>query len=110
MASEEKIIYVYDDFSEEEPVLLGKLYVGKVKGGETYSFEYDKDWLLRHGLSINLDPEIQPFTGRQFSSGKNIFGLFADASPDRWERLAKEYGLSRGQIEYMRPAFTESYK
>lgn len=28
---------------------------------------------------------------------------------DSWERLAKEYGLSRGQIEYMRPAFNECY-
>lgn len=28
---------------------------------------------------------------------------------DNWERLAKENGLSRGQIEYMRPAFNECY-
>lgn len=28
---------------------------------------------------------------------------------DNWERLAREYGLSRGQIEYMRPAFDECY-
>lgn len=24
---------------------------------------------------------------------------------NNWERIAKEYGLSRGQIENMRPAF-----
>ena len=28
---------------------------------------------------------------------------------DNWERLAKEYGLSRGQIENMRPAFNACY-
>lgn len=28
---------------------------------------------------------------------------------DNWERLAKENGLSRGQIEYMRPAFNKCY-
>jgi serine/threonine-protein kinase HipA len=26
---------------------------------------------------------------------------------ENWEQLAKKYGLSRGQIEYMRPAFGE---
>ena len=28
-----------------------------------------------------------PYAGRQYPSGKNIFGLFADASPDRWGRV-----------------------
>ena len=28
---------------------------------------------------------------------------------DNWEKLAKKYGLSRGQIEYMSPAFSECY-
>lgn len=98
----------------------------------------------------NLDPQLQPFLGRRFSTGKNIFGLFADELSllvddednkisielaihtscrfgiqkdaaekmaeeileivrDNWEKLAKKYGLSRGQIEYMRPAFSECY-
>ena len=35
MAREERIIYVYDDFSCDEPVLLGKLYIGVIKQGET---------------------------------------------------------------------------
>lgn len=87
MAREERIIYVYDDFSCDEPVLLGKLYIGVIKQGETYSFEYDKGWLTNNKMSISLDPEIQPFVGRQFPNGKNIFGLFADASPDRWGRV-----------------------
>lgn len=87
MVGEEKTIYVYDAFSYVDPVLLGKLYVGIIKGGETYSFEYDIDWLKNNRLSINLDPELQLFSGRQFPVNKNIFGLFADASPDRWGRV-----------------------
>ncbi len=87
MRGEEKVIFVYDDFTYEEPVLLGKLYVGVIKGGETYSFEYDKNWLAENKLSINLDPELQPFVGRQFPIGKSFFGLFSDASPDRWGRV-----------------------
>ena len=87
MAGEDKTILVYDDFSADAPILLGKLYVGVIKGGESYSFEYDKEWLTKNKLSINLDPDLQPFAGRQFPSGKNIFGLFADSSPDRWGRV-----------------------
>lgn len=84
MAGEERILYVYDNFTEDEPILLGKLYVGVIKGGETYSFEYDTDWLTKNKLRVNLDPELQPFRGRQYPTSKNIFGLFSDASPDRW--------------------------
>lgn len=83
----EKIVYVYDDFSGDRPVLLGKLYVGVIRGGETYSFEYDIEWLKKNKLSMNLDPGLQPSKGRQFPLEKNIFGLFADASPDRWGRV-----------------------
>ena len=87
MSGEEKTIYVYDSFSDGMPVLLGRLHVGTIKNGETYSFEYDENWLKKNKLLVNLDPELQPFIGRQFPVEKNIFGLFADASPDRWGRL-----------------------
>ena len=87
MGKEEKTIYVYDDFTEDNPILLGKLNVGVIKGGESYSFEYDKDWLGKNKLQLNLDPELLPYTGRQFPREKNIFGIFADASPDRWGRV-----------------------
>ena len=87
MTSSQKVIYVYDDFSSSTPLLLGMLYVNPWKGGEIYSFEYSKDWLKKNRLTLNLDPELLPYAGRQFPSGKNIFGLFADASPDRWGRV-----------------------
>ncbi len=87
MIEKERIIYVYDDFTEEEPILLGRLYVGIIKGGETYSFEYDNDWLKKSKIATNLDPELHPFIGRQYPESKRIFGLFSDASPDRWGRV-----------------------
>lgn len=83
----QKTIYVYDDFSSDGALLMGKLYVSVMKGGESYSFEYDIEWLKKTGLLLALDPELLPYSGRQYPSGKNIFGVFADASPDRWGRM-----------------------
>lgn len=87
MAINHKTIFVYDDFSTDQPVLMGSLYVNVIKGGESYSFEYDKGWLKKTGLTLTLDPELMLYSGRQYPTGKNIFGLFADASPDRWGRV-----------------------
>lgn len=87
MSVSQKEIYVYDDFSFQEPAILGTLYINTVKGGETYSFEYNSEWLQRTKLPVSLDPDLMLFGGRQYPSDKNIFGLFADASPDRWGRV-----------------------
>lgn len=87
MAINQKNIFVYDDFSADRPILMGILYVNVIKGGEAYSFEYDSGWLKKNRLALTLDPELMPYPGRQYPSGKNIFGLFADASPDRWGRI-----------------------
>lgn len=87
MAINQKTIFVYDDFSTGHPVLMGSLYVNVIKGGESYSFEYDKGWLKKTALTLTLNPELMPYSGRQYPTGKNIFGLFADASPDRWGRV-----------------------
>lgn len=82
----EKKIYVYDDFSADSPQLLGYLYVDSIKGKESFAFEYDEAWLSEH-KAICIDPDILPFKGRQYPSHAQIFGLFADASPDRWGRV-----------------------
>ena len=87
MVSKEKTIFVYDDFSMQNPTLMGILYVNSLKGGESYSFEYDREWLKKTELKITLDPELMPYTGRQYPFGKAIFGLFSDSSPDRWGRV-----------------------
>src|SRR5699024_12581510 len=71
----------------EQPVLMGSLYVNIIKGGESYSFKHAKEWLKKTGLKLTLDPELMPYSGRQYPRWKNIFGLFANASPDRWGRV-----------------------
>lgn len=87
MSANKKTILVYDDFSSDAPILLGRLYVDIIKGGENYSFEYDNNWLMNTQLSVSLDPDLSAYGGRQFPSGRTIFGIFADASPDRWGRV-----------------------
>lgn len=87
MAGKQKKILVYDSFSEVEPILLGSLYVDEIRGSETYSFEYDDKWVSKTHLTMALDPDLLPYGGRQFPTGQNIFGVFADASPDRWGRV-----------------------
>lgn len=87
MVSKEKTIFVYDDFSMQNPTLMGILYVNSLKGGESYSFEYDREWLKKTSLKITLDPAFMPYSGRQYPFDKAIFGLFSDSSPDRWGRV-----------------------
>lgn len=87
MSKNEKIVYVYDSFSFDEPMLLGKLYVDVIKGGETYSFEYDKNWLKSTNYPVSIDPDFMGYGGREYPSGNSIFGVFADASPDRWGQI-----------------------
>ena len=88
MASNQKAIYVYESFQSTEPNFLGTLFVENVRGRESYSFEYDADWLKSSANYMYLDPDLQLYAGRQYPTGtKNVFGLFADSSPDRWGRL-----------------------
>ena len=87
MSANQKTILVYDDFSSDAPILLGRLYVDVIKGGESYSFEYDNNWLTNTQLSVSIDPDLSTYGGRQFPSVRTIFGIFADASPDRWGRV-----------------------
>ena len=47
MVSKEKTIFVYDDFSGQNPMRIGTLYVNSMKGGESYSFEYEREWLKK---------------------------------------------------------------
>lgn len=108
MAANQKIIYVYDDFSFDEPILLGLLYITFIRGKENFSFEYDHQWLVRTMFPVDLDPEIPGFAGRHYPGGKGIFGIFSDASPGRWGRVLMNklrrdnYGLQNFRQSMMR--------
>ncbi len=86
--SNQKTIYVYENFSSDEPRFIGTLYVNNVRGKENYSFQYDATWIKSSRFAFRLDPDLELFSGRQFPVGdKDIFGIFADSSPDRWGRV-----------------------
>lgn len=87
MASDQKTILVYENWSGDTPVLIGYLYVYTTKGSEQYSFEYHDEWLQNSEFSLILDPELSLYHGRQYPGTNANFGLFADSSPDRWGRM-----------------------
>lgn len=66
-------------------VLIGRLFVSFDQGSEVCSFSYDKDFISKHP-GFFLDPDIEPYLGRQFPKQKNFFGFISDLMPDRWGR------------------------
>jgi serine/threonine-protein kinase HipA len=98
MSKEERNILVYSDWENlSEPLLMGILSAVQIRGKEVFSFEYDTNWLKN--ASIQLDPDLHFYTGRQFlQEEKSNFGIFMDSSPDRWGRLLmrrREAALAR---------------
>ncbi len=83
-----KTLYVYADFDWlDEPMLVGELGYESLRGSDSYSFKYDNDWLRQYG-SLFLSADINNYLGQQYTQpGKDIFGCFSDALPDRWGRL-----------------------
>ncbi|MDE6330330.1 MAG: type II toxin-antitoxin system HipA family toxin [Muribaculaceae bacterium] len=80
-------IFVYGDFDWlETPMLIGELSYESVRGGETYGFSYDKEWLAEYG-DVFLSEDLESYPGIQFTRpGRDIFACFSDALPDRWGR------------------------
>ena len=110
MANKEKAIYVYADWINGPPVLMGKLYVSAYRGKELFSFEYTKDWIRSTDASTIFDPDLQLYEGRQYAQDKPLFGVIEDSCPDRWGRLLmkrKEQMLARDENRKPR-ALTES--
>ena len=82
-------IYVFGDWEELGKIQqIGLLRVDQVRGKETFSFEYNEEW-LGSGAVMSLDPELQLYSGPQYlaEQDKPNFGLFLDSSPDRWGKL-----------------------
>lgn len=83
-----KTLLVYADFEwMERPLLVGVLGYESLRGSDSYSFEFDKDWLVKQG-SLFLSADINNYPGPQYTKPeKDLFGCFGDALPDRWGRL-----------------------
>lgn len=83
-----KTLLIYADFDWLKEVrLVGKLSYESLRGSDTYGFSFDKEWLRDYG-SLFLSADLNPYPGMQYTEeGKDIFGCFSDALPDRWGRM-----------------------
>ena len=81
-------LYIYAYFEWlSRPVLVGELGYESLRGADSYSFKFDNDWLRKYG-SLFLSADLNNYPGPQYTQpGKDIFGCFSDALPDRWGRL-----------------------
>lgn len=101
MATKQRIVEVWADWNTlREPARLGVLHAVPGRGKQILAFEYDERW-LRSNAPVHLDPGVQWTPGVQYpSAGHESFGMFADASPDRWGRVLmqrREAQLAREQ-------------
>lgn len=82
-----------------EPLRLGRLHARRGAGREVFEFEFDAAALAHPATrNLHLDPRLGLFEGRQHPpQGHETFGVFADASPDRWGRLLMRRRLERAQ-------------
>lgn len=100
MANTSTEIAVYADWdSLPAPLRLGFLYARRGAAREIFEFAFDKQALDHPDLvSLQLDPRLGLFDGHQHpAQGDSTFGVFADASPDRWGRLLMRRRLEREQ-------------
>ena len=83
-----KTLLVYLDIEWlEKPILVGKLGYESLRGTDSYSFEFDKEWLSKYG-SLFLSADLNNYPGPQYTMpDRDIFGCFSDVLPDRWGRL-----------------------
>ncbi len=82
-----KQVYVYADFDwMDEPMFVGELRYESIRGEDNYGFRFSESWLASYG-SLFISEDLNSFSGFQYTKpGKNIFGCFSDALPDRWGR------------------------
>lgn len=93
-------IAVYADWRGlPEPLRLGRLYANRTRGREVFEFELDAAALESPAMiNVQLDPRLGLYEGRQHpAQGSDTFGVFTDASPDRWGRWLMQRRLEREQ-------------
>lgn len=88
--------------------ILSPLYdVNPVPYGDELSLLVDDE---DNRISINLAVQTAPRFGISEKDAWDYVKDILTTVRDNWEKLAKEYGLSRGQIEDMRSAFDICYR
>jgi serine/threonine-protein kinase HipA len=95
-----KNMAVYADWvGLAKPTRLGWLYARRGAGREVFEFAFESSALANSGFrGVHLDPRLGHFEGRQHPpQGQEVFGVFADSSPDRWGRVLMRRRLERAQ-------------
>lgn len=113
-------IYVYADWiGLNGPLQIGILSAHFAKAKKAFSFEYNKEWLEK-GLYQLLDPDIAFYSGAQYPSDKDNFGIFLDSMPDTWgktlmkrreaqdARARDEKAKTLYEIDYLLGVYDES--
>lgn len=82
----EKLL-IYADFDWLNDIeLIGELSYESLRGSDSYGFKFDNKWLKKYG-SLFISHDLNNYPGQQYTQpGKDIFGCFSDALPDRWGR------------------------
>lgn len=80
-------LLVFADFDWlDKPEQVGELCYEKLRGSDSYAFQYDEHWLKGHA-EVKLSEDINNYPGMQYTQpGQDVFGCFSDALPDRWGR------------------------
>ena len=83
-----RTLFIYADFDWlDEPLLVGELGYESLRGSDSYSFKFANEWLRQYG-NLFLSADINNYPGLQYTQpGRDIFGCFSDALPDRWGRM-----------------------
>ena len=81
----ERVIEVFVELDGASQ-FVGRLWSRSLKGRESASFEYDKNWIASEAR-FALEPLLTMDTGIHHSQpGKPLFGSIGDSAPDRWGR------------------------
>jgi len=101
-------IYVYADWiGLNGPMEIGVLSAHFAKAKKAFSFEYNKEW-LKKGLYQLLDPDIAFYSGPQYPTDKENFGIFLDSMPDTWGKTLmkrREAQDARARNKKARPLY-----
>ena len=86
---------------------LSPLYdVNPVPYGDMLALNVDE---INNDISLELAVEAAPYYGIAGADAERMVAEIVEAVKENWECLASRYGLSRGAVEYMRPAFRACY-
>ncbi len=91
-------IEVHADWDSRGPFLLGHLGVHDAGAREVFDFEFARDVLSKEVIhGFQLDPALPNLSGKHLAPDGNLFGVFEDASPDRWGRRLMDRRFARLQ-------------